>query len=267
MASSSNPSSISSTPTEFPWTAPAGASAQRVLAADPDLLLQRVEGAPVELMEEMLFQAIGSLELITIMRDYSFDGQKVFYQPIINLEDINRQYNPHTITSPTFNFANWRRIHSIVDVSHITDSSPDSVGPVRLETTAGQVNVAVVLPGLSSNQRIEVAISYSPQVQIFAPEISGEDLIDGGDSVVSLFGRLVDGGTSVETLYDLLDDLNFDYALYDIDQIEEQIICGSSKDYYATIDGSTSAGNFMGYVDGGNSLGYNIDRIIIGDGA
>ncbi len=246
-------STVSSTPPEVPWDVSINEadapSSRRVLAADPDVLLQRVEGAPIELIEEMLFQAIGSLELITIMRDYSFDGQKVFYQPISNLEDINRQYNPQTITRPTFNFANWRRIHSIVDTSHITDSAPDSAGPVRLEATAGQINIAVVLPGLSNNQRIEVAISYSPETQIFAPEISGDDSIDGGDSAVTLFGRLVDGGAAV------------------VSGSQEQVIGGSSRDYYATIDGGTSAGNFMGYVDGGNSLGYNIDRILIGDGA
>ncbi len=243
--------SPSATPDVAPWDDPPEEqeAERKVIAADPDLLLQRVEGAPIELIEEMLFQAIGSLELITIMRDYSFDGQQIFYQPIENLEAINREYNPNTITNPSFNFSNWKRIHAIDDPSHIIYGSADSSGAVRLEVLPGQVNIAVVLPGLTASQLIEVAVSYSPEGIMYSPGYSGDTLYDGGmaeDEDISIF---VDGGTPATVVWDYY------------------VEGGSALTYYAIIDGGEAFSYFTGTVDGGNALGYNIDRTLIGAGA
>lgn len=219
-----------------------------VLAADPDLLLRKVENAPIELIEEMLFQSIGSLELITIMRDYSFDGIPLFYQAIQNLEEINQEYNPQKVTSPAFNFANWRQLHGIEDTSHIQYTNPDSPGAVRLEILPGQINIVVSLPDIGENQLIEVAVSYSPEGVVYEPTMSGDMDYDGGHAEADLFGVLLDGGDSDSP-------------------VTEIISCGDSYSYYAMIDGGESLSNFLGSVDGGDSLGYNIDRTLIGRGA
>lgn len=219
-----------------------------VLAADPDLLLRKVENAPIELIEEMLFQSIGSLELITIMRDYSFDGIPLFYQAIQNLEEINQEYNPQKVTNPAFNFANWRQLHGIEDTSHIQYTNPDSPGAVRLEILPGQINIVVSLPDIGENQLIEVAVSYSPEGVVYEPTMSGDMDYDGGHAEADLFGVLLDGGDSDSP-------------------VTEIVSCGDSYSYCAMIDGGESLSNFLGSVDGGDSLGYNIDRTLIGRGA
>lgn len=234
------------TPDIAPWNEPDGSGSsepeRRVIAADPDLLLQRVEGAPIELIEEMLFQAIGSLELITIMRDYSFDGQKIFYQPIENLEAINREYNPQTITNPSFNFANWKSLHTIT-------MPAGSDKAIHLEVLPGQINVVVSLPDLLANQLIEVAVSYSPEGLLYIPGFAGEILYDGGTSVEEDSYTLLDGGDASTITWD------------------DEIDAGSSLTYYAIIDGGEALSDFASSVDGGDSLGYNIDRTLIGAGA
>ena len=194
------------------------------------------------------------------MRDYSFDGQKIVYQPIENLEEINREYNPQTITNPAFNFANWRKLHVIEDISHIVYGDPSSPGAVRLETLTGKISIAVVLPNLTENQLIEVAVSYSPESSLYEQSFPGIELYDGGwASMTNLdFAKSIDGGFHPPVVPG-----SDPVTLF----ADEWIICGDAREFYVIVDGDDATPDFLGIVDGGNALGYNIDRTLIGDGA
>jgi hypothetical protein len=110
----STTNSITTTPaTPAVATASASSSAatSAVKVATPDIILFDDETVPIEIMTDLIFENIGGQELINIARGDIINGQKITYQPIKNISDIERQYNPNNIvglqnTSDTY-FANF----------------------------------------------------------------------------------------------------------------------------------------------------------------
>jgi hypothetical protein len=82
---------LSSTSTTF--------SANTVKTATPDIILFDDGSVPVEVMTDLVFENIGGQELINIARSDIINGQKITYQPIKNISDIEQQYNPNNIIS------------------------------------------------------------------------------------------------------------------------------------------------------------------------
>jgi hypothetical protein len=92
-------------------TASVLAASNTVKTATPDVILFDDGLVPIEIMTDLIFENIGGQELINIARGDIINGQKITYQPIKNISDIERQYNPNNIvglqnTSDTY-FANF----------------------------------------------------------------------------------------------------------------------------------------------------------------
>jgi hypothetical protein len=64
-----------------------------------DTILFNNDDMPIELMFDLIFEDIGGQELINIARNDTINGQNIIYQPIKNLSQIQRQYNPNNILS------------------------------------------------------------------------------------------------------------------------------------------------------------------------
>jgi len=89
----------------------ASTATKAVKTASSDIILFDDEIIPIEIMTDLIFEDIGGQELINIARGDIVNGQKITYQPIKNISDIERQYNPNNIvglqnTSDTY-FANF----------------------------------------------------------------------------------------------------------------------------------------------------------------
>lgn len=65
--------------------------------ASPDIILFDSEALPIELMTDLIFENIGGREILNISRSDIVNGQKIIYQPIKNLAQINLRYNPLNI--------------------------------------------------------------------------------------------------------------------------------------------------------------------------
>lgn len=70
-----------------------------VKVAPIDTILFNEDSTPIEFMTDLIFENIGGHELINIARNDTINGQVVSYQPIQNLTDIQKQYNPNNIIS------------------------------------------------------------------------------------------------------------------------------------------------------------------------
>lgn len=70
-----------------------------VKTATPDIILFDDGLVPIEVMTDLIFEDIGGQELINIARGDIINGQKITYQPIKNISDIEQQYNPNNIIS------------------------------------------------------------------------------------------------------------------------------------------------------------------------
>lgn len=94
-----NPSPPPPSPTPpNPWittqtyTAPSG-----VKQAEPDIILDPDTNTSGDYITERFFEEIGGTELISISRHDLIDGIPVNYNPIANLSQLRRRYNPNNI--------------------------------------------------------------------------------------------------------------------------------------------------------------------------
>ena len=90
---------IDPTPPTPPTPQNTGTSSRASKTAPIDTILFNNDDMPVELMFDLIFEDIGGQELINIARNDTVNGQNIIYQPIKNLSQIQRQYNPNNILS------------------------------------------------------------------------------------------------------------------------------------------------------------------------
>ena len=70
-----------------------------IKTATPDIVLFDEEAIDVDQMFDLIFENLSGQELISITRSDIINGQKISYQPIKNLSNIQQRYNPNNIIS------------------------------------------------------------------------------------------------------------------------------------------------------------------------
>jgi hypothetical protein len=68
-----------------------------VKPATPDLFLTQEEGLPIEIITELLFEDIGSIEVLSIARTDIINGRDISYGLIPRLTDLARRHSPLNI--------------------------------------------------------------------------------------------------------------------------------------------------------------------------
>lgn len=92
-----SPTPPTPTPTNTVASSVAKTITNPIKTATPDIILFDDSAVPVEIMTDLIFENIGGQELIGIARTDTINGQKIFYQPIKNINSINQEYNPNNI--------------------------------------------------------------------------------------------------------------------------------------------------------------------------
>jgi hypothetical protein len=128
-----------------------------VKTATPDIILFDDGIIPIEIMTDLIFEDIGGQELINIARGDIINGQKITYQPIKNISDIERQYNPNNIislqkTSDTY-FANFPI--QIKDKTPNTGSGPNGEN-VYLDSISNDLTIDVI--NMQNDEQVEIQI-------------------------------------------------------------------------------------------------------------
>lgn len=72
---------------------------KNVKVASKDIIVFDESDINIELMQDLLFEDIGAIELANMSRYDLIDGQEVFYSPIKNLSTIKRRFDPNNIIS------------------------------------------------------------------------------------------------------------------------------------------------------------------------
>jgi hypothetical protein len=70
-----------------------------IKTATPDIVLFNEEDIDIDEVFDLIFENLGGQELINISRSDIINGQKISYQPIKNLSNIQQRYNPNNIVS------------------------------------------------------------------------------------------------------------------------------------------------------------------------
>lgn len=104
------PASVSSEPSAPPPPPPPPApklpifqkfkdSRYDIKVAPRDTVIFDQDQEPIQLIQELLYEQLGGVELANMSRSDLIDGQQVSYSAIANLLQINRMYNPNNIVS------------------------------------------------------------------------------------------------------------------------------------------------------------------------
>lgn len=131
--------------------------------ATPDLILFKDDQVPIELMTDLIFENIGSQEIINISRNDMLNGTDVLYQPIKNITSLRYQYNPQNILNLQDNadtyFKNF--LIKFEDKVPVVGNGPEG-SPVYIDTLTG--NLVIDLVNLNSDEQVEVQILNSGSV-------------------------------------------------------------------------------------------------------
>lgn len=149
---------VSATPNVPSYTPPITPS-QKIKVATPDIILFDDASVPIEVMTDLIFEDIGSHELINIARFDTINGQNISYQPIKNLSLINQQYNPNNIVSlqKTSNlYFSGFAIKLEDKIPRLTNSSDNN--PVYMDSLG---NIVVEAINLNIDDQIEIQIIVS----------------------------------------------------------------------------------------------------------
>lgn len=77
--------------------------------ASSDIIQFNNDAVDIVLIQQLLFEDIGAVELANISRSDLIDGQPAVYTPIANLSTLNREFNPNNIIATSNNLDYFSR--------------------------------------------------------------------------------------------------------------------------------------------------------------
>lgn len=75
---------------------------KNIKPAPSDIIIFDENSVDIALIQDLLFEDIGAVELANISRTDLIDGQEVLYSPIKNLSTIRREFNPNNIIATSY---------------------------------------------------------------------------------------------------------------------------------------------------------------------
>ncbi len=125
-----------------------------------DTILFNNDEMPIELMFDLIFEDIGGQELINIARNDTINGQDIIYQPIKNLPQIQRQYNPNNILSLQGTMDKYFENFSIIFEDKIPDIGNGLDGSfIYIDPNTGDLVVEVI--NIQEDEQVQVEIVTS----------------------------------------------------------------------------------------------------------
>lgn len=151
--------SVSSTP-ELPSSSALAKSSTKV--ASPDLIVIREDSLPIEAITDLLFENIGSQEIINISRHDIVNGQSVVYRPIKNLSELAIRYSPMTIIPLQDTSLSYFGNFPIKFEDYIPDEGT-GVGGLHVYLNANN-DLVIEVSGMQDDEQVEVQILGSGSI-------------------------------------------------------------------------------------------------------
>lgn len=122
-----------------------------IKVAPRDTVIFDQDQESVQLMQELLYEELGGVELANMSRSDLIDGQQVSYTAIANLLQINRMYNPNNIVSSGNSDQGNFSIYSIDLLSR----------GVNIPKFDAEGNIVIVIDEVNSGELIEYQIALN----------------------------------------------------------------------------------------------------------
>lgn len=131
----------------YPRFSPMTQFSNNVLVAPSDIIQFDEENVEIQLLQDLLFEDIGAVELANISRTDLIDGQETIYSPIKNLSTIRRDFNPNNIILTAYNNDYFTRFGINIFQKTVYEPYFDDEG-----------NMVIEIDGITGEEEIQVQI-------------------------------------------------------------------------------------------------------------
>jgi hypothetical protein len=124
---------------------------KNIKPAPTDIIQFNDDIVDIALIQDLLYEDIGAVELANISRNDLIDGQDVLYSPIRNLSSIRREFNPNNIIATSYATDYFSRFGIDLDSRGVYEPYFDEDGNLIIEVeTVGdgeEIQVQIVASG------------------------------------------------------------------------------------------------------------------------
>ena len=128
---------------------------KNIKPASSDIIQFDDNSVDIALMQDLLYEDIGAVELANISRSDLIDGQNVLYSPIRNLSSVRRQFNPNNIIATSYSTDYFSRFGIDLITRGIYEPYFDEDG-----------NLVVEVDNVGEGEEIQVQILSSGTINI-----------------------------------------------------------------------------------------------------
>jgi hypothetical protein len=157
LAKSGSVAPVPATPTTV-VSSPTSTSQSEVKASERDSILFDDETVSIAVMENLVFENLGGHELLNISRRDTINGQKVIYQPIKNLSEIEQKNNPINIINLPSTLDKFFANFPIKLDTKIPEAGSGPNGEyLYINRSTGDLTIDVI--NLESGEQVEIQIA------------------------------------------------------------------------------------------------------------
>jgi hypothetical protein len=125
--------------------------------ADKDIIIFDSDSIPIEVMTDLLFEDLSSLEILNIARNDTVNGQNIIYSPIKNTTSLSLQYSPQNVLGLQNTSESYFNNFPIKFHNKIPNVGTGPNGEyVYVEPTTGNIIINVV--NMDPDEQVEVQI-------------------------------------------------------------------------------------------------------------
>lgn len=124
---------------------------KNIKEAPSDIIQFNDDSIEIALLQDLIFEDIGGVELANISRTDLIDGQAVIYEPIKNLSSIRQEFNPNNVVATATSSNYFSRFGIDLDSRGINEPYVDDNGDLIIEVDNVQdgeeIQVQILLNG------------------------------------------------------------------------------------------------------------------------
>jgi hypothetical protein len=127
---------------------------QPVKYASPDVVLTDQNSLPVDLILKLTLEKIGGIELISLVRHDTVNGQDIAYQPVKNLAQIEFLYSPQNIVKIPDTSELYFKNFAIKLENHIPQNTNDT--PPKIVDLDSEGRIVIDVFALKPDYEVEI---------------------------------------------------------------------------------------------------------------
>jgi hypothetical protein len=139
------------------------ASKEPVKYANPSDVIEDINELPIDLILKLTLEKIGGMELLSLVRHDTVNGQNIIYRPIKNISQLAIEYNPQNLVKMPNSSDSYFKNFPIKLESHLPQTT-NELPPLVVYIDPVTENVIIDLVNLKADYEVEVQMVSSGKV-------------------------------------------------------------------------------------------------------